>query len=298
MGLLSISLSCLPLLAMSLTVVATLTGTRTGLAVHAPMASESSALSRLQPIANPSSRPSHSATLLAQGFSNRPQMNASVPAIARQVTVRILSNPGLGSGVIVKHQGQTYTVVTCAHVVADSQDNRYTVLTADGRMHQAQWLRSAQFPNADLALVQFTSNQAYRVAALANSDDLAIGDPVYASGFPNWQSINSNAIEETRDWGTRAFRLTSGKVAMLPEQSLKEGYQLGYTNEIESGMSGGSVLDQYGRLIGINGRLKYPPQGIISFIFADGTVPSKEVFQRMEVLSWAVPTATFRQAIR
>lgn len=298
MSLLSISFSCLPLVTMSLTVVATLTGSHTGLALHDPRLSEPSAQSTLQPIPNPSSQPSHSATLLAQGLSNRPQMNVSVPAIARQVTVRILSNPGLGSGVIVKRQGQTYTVITCAHVVADSQDNRYTVLTADGRMHQGQWLRSAQFPDADLALVQFTSNQAYRVAALADSNDLAIGDPVYASGFPNWQSINSNAIEETRDWGTRAFRLTSGKVAMLPEKSLKEGYQLGYTNEIESGMSGGSVLDQYGRLIGINGRLKYPPQGLVSFIFADGSVPSKELFQQMEALSWALPTVTFRQALR
>lgn len=73
---------------------------------------------------------------------------------------------------------------------------------------------------------------------------------------------------------------------------------MGYTNDIEQGMSGGPVLDQYGRLIGINGRLKYPPQGIIAFMFADGTVPSKKLFQQMEALSWAVPSATFRQALR
>lgn len=226
-------------------------------------------------------------------LSSRPSITVSVPAIAKQVTVRILTNSRMGSGVIIERQGQTYTVVTCAHVVADTEDNRYTLLTADGQTHTGQWLRSTKFPNLDLAVMQFTSNRDYQVAAIADSKALAIGDPVYASGFPNWHWINSNEIEETRKWGPSAFRLTTGKVEMLPNKSLQEGYQLGYTNEIELGMSGGPVLDKYGRLIGINGRLKYPPQGIIAFIFADGTAPSEELFQQMEALSWAVPSATF-----
>jgi S1-C subfamily serine protease len=221
-----------------------------------------------------------------------------VPAIAKQVTVRILTNSRMGSGVIIQRQGQTYTVVTNAHVVADTQDNRYTLLTADGQTHTGQWLRSTKFPNLDLAVMQFTSNRAYQVAAIADSKALAVGDPVYAAGFPNWHWINSNEIEETRKWGTRAFRLTTGKVEMLLDKSLQEGYQLGYTNEIEEGMSGGPVLDKYGRLIGINGRLKYPPQGIIAFIFADGITPSEELFQQMEALSWAIPSATFQQALK
>lgn len=252
----------------------------------------------LESISNAESRFGYTATIWAQHVSNRPQVRVSVPAIARQVSVRILSNPGMGSGVIIKRQGQTYTVMTCAHVVADTQDNRYSIVTPDGRTHNGRWLHSAKFSDADLALVQFTSNQAYRVAAIADSKALEIGDRVYASGFPNWHWTNKNAIEETRNWGTRGFRFTSGKVAMLPKKSLQEGYQLGYTNEIEQGMSGGPVLDRYGRLIGINGRLKYPPQGNIAFMFADGTTPDDELFQQMEALSWAVPTATFWQAFK
>lgn len=230
--------------------------------------------------------------------ASRPEFDLSVPNIAKQVTVRILTNPGMGSGVIIEQQGQTYNVVTCAHVMVDTQDNRYTILTADGQTHIGKWLRSAKFADADLAIVQFTSNRAYRVVESADSKILEVGTPVYASGFPNWHWINSNNIEETRAWGTKAFRLTNGKVAMVLKKSLQEGYQLGYTNEIEQGMSGGPVLDQSGRLIAINGRLKYPPQGIVSFVFADGTVPSEELSQQMEALSWAVPSATFRQALR
>ena len=76
---------------------------------------------------------------------------------------------------------------------------------------------------------------------------------------------------------------------------MSEGYGLGYTNEIEQGMSGGPVLNESGQVVGINGRLKYPLQGIDGFTFADGTKPSIKLFKQMEALSWAIPISTFRQ---
>ena len=219
----------------------------------------------------------------------------SIQETAKLVTVRILTSLGAGSGVIIAHQGQTYTVLTNAHVVQDSQDARYTVLTADGRSHSAQLLRSPQFGDLDLAMVEFTSEQSYKVVQMGDSEALAVGDSVYAAGFPNWRLVNSNAIQNTRDWGIKAFEFTTGEVGMLSALSLLGGYQLGYTNNIESGMSGGPVLDQNGLLIGINGRLKYPVQGIRVFAFTDGTSPSEESFHQMEALSWAIPISTFQQ---
>lgn len=222
----------------------------------------------------------------------------SVPTIARLVTVRVLANSGAGSGVIIGYREQTYTVLTNAHVVAEASSNIYTILTADGKSHSGYWLQSAQFNNQDLALIQFSSCQTYKVAAIGNSDTLLVGDLVYASGFPNWRFINSTTLQETRNWGLKAFQLTKGKVGMLPSQPLQQGYQLGYTNQVEPGMSGGPVINQYGQVVGINGGLKYPPQGIIAFIFADGTMPSESIFQQMESLSWAIPAATFQHIIK
>jgi S1-C subfamily serine protease len=226
-------------------------------------------------------------------FSESPLLakknSVPVPIVAKQVTVRILTNSESGSGVIIKRVGQTYTVLTCDHVVANSQDNDYTVLTADGRTYAAQWLRSIRFQDTDLAVVQFTSDQSYRVVEMGDSNALSVGAPVYASGFPNWQFINPNAVEDTREWGLRAFRLTTGRVEMLPRRSLLRGYQIGYTNEVEQGMSGGPVLNSNGQLVGINGRLKYPLQGIGAYTLADGTLPSETLFQQMESLSWAIP---------
>lgn len=84
---------------------------------------------------------------------------------------------------------------------------------------------------------------------------------------------------------------------MLPAQSLESGYQLGYTNDIAEGMSGGPVLDISGKLVGINGKSKYPLGGIDVFKLADGSVPSQAVFRQMEALSWAIPIDTFQQLV-
>jgi S1-C subfamily serine protease len=224
------------------------------------------------------------------------QVDSSVAEMARLVTVRILTKLGAGSGVIVDRQGQTYTVLTCDHVANPSPDDRFTVLTPDGQIHSAYRKRLPSLEGVDLALVQFESRSPYRVAALGNSKDLSVGEPVYASGFPNYQYQGSNSVEETLNWGLKAYRLTTGTIAMLlSNQSLPRGYQLGYTNDIEPGMSGGPVLDRQGRLIGINGRGKHPIQGIDAFTLADGTTPSQELFKRMEALSWAVPISRFVQ---
>lgn len=259
-----------------------------------PFLSRSSSVMKGQPLLEANNQFGHTTNHQGQHPSKHFQFGVSVPAIARLVTVRIIASQGSGSGVIIKRQGQTYTVLTCKHVLDDSQNNRYSVLTPDGLRHSSQWLRSTEFGNKDLALVKFTSNQPYRVAAITEPNALSIGALVYASGFPSWQSINSNAVNDTRNWGMRAFRITRGKVAMLPKKSLQEGYQIGYTNDVQQGMSGGPVLNQSGKLIGINGGLKHPLQGIIAFTFADGTVPSQEIFQKMEALSWAIPSPTFQ----
>ncbi|MFM6078999.1 MAG: serine protease [Cuspidothrix sp.] len=211
-----------------------------------------------------------------------------IEEIAKSVTVRILSNSVAGSGVIIERKGQIYTVITNRHVVANNSDNHYNILTVDGKIHQGKWLFPNKFPNLDLAVIEFKSSQFYQVAEFGNFNKLLIGETLYAAGFPNWQWLNKKEIESTQDWGNRAFILTVGKVGMLPKKSLKDGYQLGYTNDIFAGMSGGAVFNEFGKLVGINGRMKYPLSGIESFRFTDGTLPTQETFKEMEALSWGI----------
>lgn len=228
------------------------------------------------------------------------QNNLPVAEIARQATVRILSSngAGAGSGVIIGRQGQVYTAITCAHVVGEGRVNRHTILTVDGRTYAGSLPRSVPFGDKDLALVQFTSNDDYQVVEMGDSDSLSIGDRVYSAGFPNWNRVSRDEIEDTRGWGVKAFRLTRGSVGMIAERSLPRGYQLGYTNEVQDGMSGGPVLNGNGELVGINGRLKFTPQGIQVYRFADGTAPSNSLFKQMEALSWAIPSSAFQRIVR
>ncbi len=219
-----------------------------------------------------------------------------VAQIAKQVTVRVLTELDSGSGVIIGRQGSTYTVLTCNHVIATSKRNKYSILTFEDTTYIAN-RKSINFGDADLAILQFQSQKNYRIASLGNSNILSPGNTVYASGFANYNFSNKDFLENTRDWGNKAYFFTKGEVSILLERFLKKGYRLGYTNQVELGMSGGPVLNQKGQVIGINGRLKYPFQGIDAYTFTDGSKPSTEMFKKMETLSWAIPIATYIQAV-
>lgn len=217
-----------------------------------------------------------------------PAVSSSLTLQAQQVSIRILGAENAGSGVLIGRQGQHYMAVTNAHVLEGSPDQHFTILTSDGRSYPAVRL-SGYRRDQDLALVQFQSDRSYPTAQFRDLHNLQVGEVVYAAGFPNWLAIGPTHLQSTEDQGTRAFRLTVGQVGMLLSQPFKQGYQLGYTNDVEPGMSGGALLDRDGRLVGINGVLKSPPQGIAAFALADGTLPPEALFQAMNSLSWAIP---------
>jgi serine protease Do len=246
--------------------------------------------------------PSHSIPVVTtdRNSTNEPTetQSSTVENIARKVTVRVLTESAHGSGVTIGHTENTYTVLTCHHVIAESKKGIYKVLLSDGQIYPARVKSAPQLKGLDLALVEFETKNIYQVVKLGESEGLVPDSSVYAAGFPNHHVVNSEQIEDTSDWGLRAFKIASGKVGSISPQSLPEGYSLGYTSEVASGMSGGPVFNDKGELIGINGRLKYPVQGIDAFILADGTKPSVEMFQQMEALSWAIPIATYQQVVK
>jgi tetratricopeptide (TPR) repeat protein len=166
-----------------------------------------------------------------------------IARIAKQVTVQVKSiNNGSGSGVIIEHEGKTYTVLTAAHVVQGK--DQYTVFTFDGQRHEVPFAAMKPLPGLDLALAQFTSNRSYEVAKMGDSTTLRAGSLAYISGFPK-RSIESSDT---------TYRFSPGEIAANATHPLQDGYALAYFNDTFVGMSGGAVWDEKGTLIGIHGR--------------------------------------------
>ncbi len=167
-----------------------------------------------------------------------------VAKIAQGITVLIdyKDNPHNGSGVIIQKEGNTYTILTAAHVV-ENPNRKYEIVTPDKKRYSLNHSTVKVLPNQiDLAVVTFTSNNNYKVASIGNSDTSERGTVAYISGFPEKNAVINESI----------LTFTEGKIAA--NSNLKNGYALVYDITTKGGMSGGAVLNDAGKLIGIHGR--------------------------------------------
>lgn len=206
------------------------------------------------------------------------ELSASqVGEVARSITVKVLTGDTLGSGILVAKQGQIYTVLTNDHVLSAGYGKPYRIQTSDGRIYLATVRQGGGFEGNDLGLLQFRSSVSYRLASLPVSSRLEIGDRVFAAGFP---------VE------AQQFTVTCGEVSLILQGALSGGYQIGYTNDIQKGMSGGPVLNSRGEVVAINAIHAYPLWEK-PYVFKDGSSPSRSMQQEMIRLSWAVPMQTF-----
>jgi tetratricopeptide (TPR) repeat protein len=164
---------------------------------------------------------------------------------AQSITVMIqdVQDPKFaGSGVIIKREGQTYTVLTAQHVLDSS--NNFRVMAADEKQYPVIQGSIRKFPGVDLALIQFTSTESYSIAKMGNSDKSPLGTASFVAGFPATTEVRSEP----------SFYFTSGEISANANRPLKDGYAIAYSNPTLPGMSGGPVLNEQGELIGIHGR--------------------------------------------
>jgi serine protease DegQ len=212
--------------------------------------------------------------------------------LAQSITVKVVAGGFLGSGILIKEQGSVYTVVTNAHVLI-SGDPPYRIQTPDGRVYKAKLLNQAQTLDAnslkskDLAILQFYSpSTRYAVASLGSASSLSVGNQVFAAGFP----FN---VEGTEDVG---FVFKAGKVSWVLDKALEGGYRIGYTNDIQKGMSGGPLLNEQGKVVAINGIHAEPLWGE-PYTYQDGTEPEPSLRKRMSQYSWGIPIETFVELV-
>ena len=170
--------------------------------------------------------------------------------LAREITVKVsqIDGDGNGSGVIIDRYENTYYAVTNSHVIVSGVN--YNIQTVDGNSYPLRVYQ--EIPELDLAIVEFKSDRDYKLADLGNSENIVQLQTVYVAGFPDRQE-NMDIID--------------GKIRQINEEVyadplLNEGYAWEYTNETFPGSSGGAVLDDDGRLIGINGQSEVTISGV------------------------------------
>lgn len=168
----------------------------------------------------------------AGGLSLQEIYNRNIPSV---VSISCLYSVGssTGTGVILSEKGY---IVTNSHVVGDAE--KIEVLLSDGRILQASLV--GQDTVSDLAVLHVTAENLI-AAELGDSTALRVGDTVVAIGDPLGIELRGtmtdgivSAINRDVDVGGRTMNLIQTNAAL------------------NSGNSGGPLINCYGQVIGIN----------------------------------------------
>ena len=108
-----------------------------------------------------------------------------------------------------------------------------------------------------------------------------MGTPIFVAGFP-LENIPNTA---------NGLNLTLGQISMILPKALEGGYQVGYSNLVQKGMSGGPVLNDQGEVVAINGLHQDPVWGN-PYRFKNGQKPSPALSQVLTDSGWAIPIET------
>ena len=162
---------------------------------------------------------------------------------------------GVGSGVIVSKDGY---ILTNNHVITNergSEVDEILVQLADDREFPAEIV--GRDPKTDLAVLKIEQNELPYIT-MADSDNLRVGDVVFAVGNPL-------GVGQTVTMGIVSATGRSG-LHLLGEQAYENFIQTDAS--INQGNSGGALIDAAGRLVGINTAILSQSGGNIGIGFA------------------------------
>jgi Do/DeqQ family serine protease len=164
---------------------------------------------------------------------------------------RQFRSEGLGSGILVKRDGDIYYVLTNNHVAGNADE--ITIKLYDEREYDALVVGTDE--RKDLALLSFETSEDLEIGILGDSDDLYVGDFVLAVGNP---------------FGFKST-VTSGIISALgrqqgPDENISDFIQTDAS--INQGNSGGALVNLKGEIIGVNTWITTPTGGSIGLGFS------------------------------
>jgi tetratricopeptide (TPR) repeat protein len=169
---------------------------------------------------------------------------SAIESTAKDISVQLSSDQGTGSGVLIGKEGNTYTILSAAHIICTTESNVQSCLepasieltTPDGEFYTASEVKEFPFL-LDLVVIKFQSPFKYPVAKMGDSTQIKRGDQLFSSGFTKGDEWN---FYEGKLIANSLKKLTSG------------GHDLLHNAKTIPGMSGGGIYNTKGELICIN----------------------------------------------
>lgn len=143
----------------------------------------------------------------------------------------------IGSGIIVSEDGH---ILTNAHVLSGGDTDGINVLFHDNNIAQATLLWKDE--TLDLAIIKVNKTGLQKVE-MADSDSVKVGDKAIAIGNPVGLNLQSTLTSGYISGINRSIKLKDGQIMDGLFQT---------DASINSGNSGGALLNKHGQLIGIN----------------------------------------------
>ena len=191
--------------------------------------------------------------------------------------------PATGTGIIMSDNGNgSYYIITNAHVIYDSSE-RYHM----GRAKEVNIVLNEDFYDGDtqfaativgydiaedIAVLKVTTNQKLKTAEFGNSDDLRVGELVVAIGNPLGFELFGSVTTGIVSALDREVTINDSTMKLIQTDTA-----------INSGNSGGPLINSYGQVIGINS------SKISSSYYSDSA--------SVEGLCFAIPISHAREVI-
>lgn len=189
------------------------------------------------------------------------------PNVVGVINIRASKETGTGSGVIYKLTEKEAYIVTNHHVV--NKADEVEVAFKDERREKAEVVGYDML--TDLAVIKIPRKEIGQTMGFANSDQLRVGEFVFAIGNPLGLDL----------YGSATLGIVSSDLRLIPVDVNKDGEDDYVASVIQTdaainpGNSGGALVNVDGKLVGINS-MKIAGAQIEGIGFA---IPSNLVFQ-------------------
>jgi len=171
-------------------------------------------------------------------------VNVSTIKLFHNILLRAVPVKGVGSGTIINSKGY---ILTNNHVIEGA--GRIAVTLADGRVAEGRLV--GRCPSADIAVIKIDIGEV-PAAELGDSEDLKVGQTVYAIGNPFGLTGGPTVTTGVLSALNRSIRSERGIMESLIQTDAA----------INPGNSGGPLVDINGKVIAINTAIIPFAQGI------------------------------------